>query len=189
MEYALGVYGDSIAFGYGNEDGSWFDKLEGFSSKIKMAQNGEIINNVLLKISADSNTYQTLILAVGINNFLNTSPINDNPKVEEKILEYEEVLKIAKTKAKHIVVQSVLPVIESKFPNQAYLDDPRWVFNANAIAFNKMLKPLAQKYGAQFVDAFSVFNAKNLEDVYFDGIHPNVTGQNLLLEIYSNELK
>ena len=53
MEYALGVYGDSIAFGYGNEDGSWFDKLEGFSSKIKMAQNGEIINNVLLKISAD----------------------------------------------------------------------------------------------------------------------------------------
>ena len=188
MEYLLGVYGDSIAFGYGN-DKSWFDCLDNFSPKIKMAQNGEIINNVLLKILADTNTYQTLIIAVGINNFLSDSPVNDNPEVAKKIVEYEEVLKVAKTRAKHIVVQSVLPVIENKFPNQKYLDDPRWIFNVNAVEFNKMLKPLAQKYGAQYVDAFSVFNSKNLEDLYFDGVHPNATGQNLLLEIYENELK
>jgi hypothetical protein len=40
LDYQYGVYGDSIAFGYGNNNQSWFDiNYKGLKS-IKLAQNG-----------------------------------------------------------------------------------------------------------------------------------------------------
>ena len=47
MNYKFGVYGDSIAFGYGNNNQSWFDELYLGSNALKLAQNGEKIEDVL----------------------------------------------------------------------------------------------------------------------------------------------
>ena len=44
MNYKFGVYGDSIAFGYGNNNQSWFDELYLGNEALKLAQNGEKIN-------------------------------------------------------------------------------------------------------------------------------------------------
>ena len=46
MNYKFGVYGDSIAFGYGNNNQSWFDELYLGSNALKLAQNGEKIEDV-----------------------------------------------------------------------------------------------------------------------------------------------
>ncbi len=188
MKYAIGVYGDSISFGYGNNDTSWFDRLSGFDNKLKLSQNGETICNVLNKISFHTNSYQTLIIAVGINDFFQDSPLIDTSTITDKIAQYEQILKIAKKISSKIVVQSLLPVIEDRFPNQKYLDEPKWLFNINAIEFNKLLLPLARKYNAQFIDSFKIFNQKDLTELYFDGVHPNKYGQDLLLKIYTDEL-
>ena len=64
MNYRFGVYGDSIAFGYGNNNQSWFDELYLGSNALKLAQNGEKIEDVLSKIKQDNNHYDTLFFAV-----------------------------------------------------------------------------------------------------------------------------
>ena len=55
MNYRFGVYGDSIAFGYGNNNHSWFDELYFANEALKLAQNGEKIEDVLNKIKQDNN--------------------------------------------------------------------------------------------------------------------------------------
>ena len=44
MNYNIGVYGDSIAFGYGNNNHSWFEMLskESDEKNINLAQNGAL---------------------------------------------------------------------------------------------------------------------------------------------------
>ena len=74
MNYKFGVYGDSIAFGYGNNNQSWFDELYLGNEALKLAQNGEKIEDVLSKIKQDNNHYDTLFMAVGINDLLSETP-------------------------------------------------------------------------------------------------------------------
>lgn len=68
IEY--GVYGDSIAFGYGNGNYSWFDRLAENKTALKLAQNGAKIADVAAALANDKNYYQTLFIAVGINDLL-----------------------------------------------------------------------------------------------------------------------
>ena len=85
MNYRFAVYGDSIAFGYGNNNQSWFDELYLGNEALKLAQNGEQIEGVLRKIKQDDNHYDTLFLAVGINNLLSTSPQSNQIAIPELI--------------------------------------------------------------------------------------------------------
>ena len=121
MNYKFGVYGDSIAFGYGNNNQSWLDELYLGNEALKLAQNGEKIEDVLRKIKQDNNHYDTLFFAVGINDLLSEAPKPDQIDISSLINRYEEVLKTAKIRASNIIVQSVLPVREELFPNQSSL--------------------------------------------------------------------
>lgn len=188
MKYCIGVYGDSISFGYGNNDTSWFDRLNGFVHKNKMAQNGETVENVFSKLLNDNNQYKILILAVGVNNFLQDFPQPDSSNVHQTLSVYEQIIELAKDKSEKFIIQNALPIIEERFPNQKYLDEPKWIYNSNIIAFNKGLYRLAKKHNVQLIDMHKVFDEKNLCDLYFDGVHPNINGQNLLLSVYQDIL-
>ena len=63
MNYKFGVYGDSIAFGYCNNNQSWFDEIYLENEALKLAQNGE-------KIKDDIAVNQTVIIKKGKNKFL-----------------------------------------------------------------------------------------------------------------------
>ena len=115
MNYRFAVYGDSIAFGYGNNNQSWFDEIYLENEDLKLAQNGEKIEDVLTKIKQDNNHYDTLFLAVGINDLLSTSPQNNQIPIPELISKYKEILEIAQNKSSKIVVQSVLPAREELY--------------------------------------------------------------------------
>ena len=185
MNYKFGVYGDSIAFGYGNNNQSWFDELYLGNEALKLAQNGEKIEDVLRKIKQDSNHYDTLFLAVGINNLLSGAPKPNQIDVSSLINQYEEVLKVAKTKASNIIVQSVLPVREELFPNQAWLDDDKWGFNTDVETFNQKLAELCSELNVAYLDAYSEFCTKNLAVLYIDAVHLHKLGQSELAKIYN----
>lgn len=189
MTYKFGVYGDSIAFGYGNDNQSWFDLISVNSKSIKFAQNGETIGNVLEKIKKDTNTYDTLYFAVGVNDLLLSSPKTNQTAFSNLITQYEEILKIAKLKAKKIIVQSILPIREKLFPNQEWLDTPKWCFNTDIIKFNKQLNELCIKSQFEYFDLYSEFSSENLADIYIDAVHLNKFGQERLANIYMNKLQ
>ena len=184
MNYIFGLYGDSIAFGYGNNNQSWFDGLYFGSQALKLAQNGEKIEDVLRKIKQDTNHYNTLFLAVGINNLLSENPKPNQIDIENIVNQYEEVLKVARTKALHIVVQSVLPVREELFPQQDWLNEDKWGFNADIKAFNKSVAQLCKKYQIKYLDAYTNFCSSDLSDFYMDAVHLNKRGQSELAKIY-----
>ena len=186
MEYEIAVYGDSIAFGYGANNRSWFDTLKGFNNKSKNAQNGETVSNVLAKITKDENTYNTLIIAVGINDLLQESRKAEEFVDIKLMVQYNQILEIAKTKSTKVIIQSVLPVIEKRFPNQPWLDTPQYAFNKTIETFNRMLQYLAKEQGVTYLDAYSSFKAKDVQTLYIDAVHLNTQGQEQLKEIYQN---
>lgn len=185
MDYQLAVYGDSIAFGYGNRGISWFDYLSEGANSLKLAQNGEKITEVLNKLKSDDNHYSNLIIAVGINDLLQDAQNPNNLSLSLLLDSYEEMLKIASVLSGNIVVQSVLPIREELFPTQEWLDCDKWAFNENICKFNNALLELSKKYSAIYVDAYSVFSELHLGDVYFDAVHLNNVGQRKLFEIYN----
>ena len=184
MNYKFGVYGDSIAFGYGNNNTSWFDELYSETQAIKLAQNGEQIEDVLRKMKKDINGYDTLILAVGINNLLSKTPKSNQINIHNLIHQYEEVLKVAQIKASNVVVQSVLPVMEELFPSQNWLNEDKWAFNADVESFNQKLVELCKKYQAKYIDSYTKFCSENLSDFYIDAVHLNKLGQEKLARVY-----
>ncbi len=186
MEYEISVYGDSIAFGYGSNNKSWFDALSGFKNKIKYAQNGETVSNVLEKIQKDDNICNTMIIAVGINDLLQESRKAEEFVNLKLMTQYNQILEVAKTKADKVIIQSVLPVIEKRFPNQPWLDTPQYAFNKTIETFNRMLQYLAKEQGIAYIDAYTEFKASELQDLYVDAAHLNAKGQDKLKEIYQN---
>ena len=188
MNYKFGVYGDSIAFGYGNNNQSWFDELYLGNEALKLAQNGEKIEDVLSKIKQDNNHYDTLFLAVGINNLLSGIPKPNQIDISSLINQYEGVLKVAKTKASNIIVQSVLPVREELFPNQDWLDENKWGFNADVETFNQKLAELCEKHQIKYLNAYTNFSSLDLSKIYMDAVHLNKAGQSELAKIYKNKI-
>ena len=185
MNYKFGVYGDSIAFGYGNNNQSWFDELYLGNEALKLAQNGEQIEGILRKIKQDDNHYDTLFLAVGINNLLSGAPKPNKIDISSLINQYEEVLKVAKTKASNIIVQSVLPIREELFPNQAWLDEDKWGFNADVETFNQKLAKLCETHQIKYLDAYTSFCLLDLSKIYIDAVHLNKEGQQELAMVYN----
>jgi lysophospholipase L1-like esterase len=184
MNYKFGVYGDSIAFGYGNNNQSWFDELYLGSNALKLAQNGEKIEDVLSKIKQDNNHYDTLFFAVGINDLLSTSPQSNQIAISELIGKYKEILEIAKNKASRIVVQSVLPVREELFPNQVWLDEDKWAFNSDIELFNQKLAELCETHQIEYLDAYTNFSSLDLSKIYMDAVHLNKLGQSEMARVY-----
>ncbi len=182
--YDFAVYGDSIAYGYGNADESWFDKLYSDKKSIKLAQNGEKTADVLRKIKNDDNTYQTLIIAVGINDLLQTSPLAIKYSFADLLSQYTDILQIATGKAERVIVQSVLPVREDLFPNQDWLDIDMWAQNETIVQFNAALNLLCQKFAVTFVDFYNIFTEQNLTTLYCDAVHLNNRGQAFLKTLY-----
>lgn len=186
IEY--GVYGDSIAFGYGNNNHSWFDSLAENKTALKRAQNGAKIADVAVALANDKNHYQTLFIAVGINDLLQPEDVPANNDIVGAWSCYETLLEKAAYLTDRLIVQSVLPVRENLFPKQEWLTKPMWAFNENIRNFNVGLQKLAFLSGASFIDAYADFNKGFLSWYYTDAVHLNASGQDKLFRIYQNNL-
>ena len=152
---------------------------------MKLAQNGEKIEDVLSKIKQDNNHYDTLFFAVGINDLLSGIPKPNQIDISSLINQYEEVLKVAQTNASNIIVQSVLPVREELFPNQDWLDEDKWGFNADVETFNQKLAKLCETHQIKYLDAYTNFSSLDLSKIYMDAVHLNKEGQQELAKVYS----
>ena len=105
--------------------------------------------------------------------------------ISELIGKYKEILEIAKNKASRVVVQSVLPVREELFPNQVWLDEDKWGFNADVETFNQKLAELCETHQIKYLDAYTGFCSLDLSKIYMDAVHLNKQGQSELANVYN----
>ena len=188
MNFKFGVYGDSIAFGYGTGGKSWFDILAGKQTAVKLAQNGEKIIDVLNKLKKDSNHYQILILAAGLNDLLQSTQNPSDCNIAATVKAYQKILSRASKIADKVIVQAVLPVRESLFPKQDWLDEPEWAFNINIEKFNLILHDLASQNNALFLDLYRHFVLLPLDKLLSDAVHLNNEGQIMLAKLYKDSV-
>ncbi len=179
----IAVYGDSIAFGCGSGDKSWFDMLENQGQKFKFAFNGARICDSLDQIKKCEENFDQIYLAIGVNDLFSINSFHYDIFLEQ----YENLITYAKQKANQVIIQGLLPVIIHT--NSPYVL-PNEVDPINLIieSFNFKLKEHCQKRSCIFIDAFAEFIKLDLKDYYSDDIHLSDLGQIYLLGIYNKNL-
>lgn len=187
----IGIIGDSIAHGfYDEKDSGWFSHLSRmikqrdseFCAFNNMSQAGDNIADVYHRAlyEVSSRHFDLLLVSLGANDIRRRD--NSNSELDfsfgarqmywQKLLEF-----LQKTGAK-IVVTDLLPVIETRYGEDATLTRK----NADVEAYNRQIKKLCAQYSIMFFERYDNWKSKNLEALYQDALHPNSAGHQLIAD-------
>jgi lysophospholipase L1-like esterase len=100
----------------------------------------------------------------------------------------KEIIKRAKKFSKKIVFLEECPVDE-KLTRPVPWNRECFYENKKIAAFNKMLKQVAKKEGADVIKIFDAWKKKNYRKMLADGIHPNDKGHEDIFKRVKNFLK
>lgn len=194
--------GDSITNGYWDEDGlGWFGR---FAMKVakaypyqygfnNLAQDGDKIANVASRFTSEvlSRDVDILFVAVGVNDLVRYES-QETPFVvsnEDRCKIWEALLLEAKKAMQHVIVISILPVVESKMPSEGVGGRLFWNLNKDIEANNNDLQNLCMKIGVEFFDVNPYWQKLNLPDYFYDSTHPNAKGHQLMADQVFEELQ
>jgi acyl-CoA thioesterase-1 len=197
MSYkVIAAFGDSITNGYWDEEGKggWFGRLQqliapaypyqfGFNN---LAQDGDRSFDVLhaLKREAMHRTPDYIMLAAGINDTIRwgtpDAPLEMGDTLRDET--WERIFAAAKKITPHIMVLSLLPVAESRFPNNGGEGRLLWHLNADVESYNAYLAKAAPTAGALFTDVYTPARTAGWDDYVYDGGHPNARGHQFVAD-------
>lgn len=197
------AFGDSITNGYWDEEGQggWFGRLQqliapaypykfGFNN---LAQDGDRSFDVLhrLQSEASARTPDIVLLAVGINDLIRWhSPATPLEMAETLIDEiWDKIFARLQKLGSRVLVQSVLPVAESRFPNDGGGGRKLYHLNADVEHYNTRLKKATLAAGHSFFDVYTPAQAAGWIDHVYDGGHPNARGHQFIASHVFTELQ
>ncbi|MFT4250363.1 MAG: SGNH/GDSL hydrolase family protein [Candidatus Woesearchaeota archaeon] len=169
------VFGDSIAFGRGNNSQrgwsgrlrEYFESLDEYNAVYTLAIPGETSTGLLKRIEIEAqartkvlreeDTY-TIIITIGINDakLLGSKNIpQTRPETFRKNI--QEIIRIAKKYAEQIVVLGLTPVDE-KLTNPY---EGTWFSNQRIQEYNEVLKEISVQEQTSFLDLFAQLKKKS----------------------------
>lgn len=191
----IGLVGDSIANGYRDVNGGYFNHLQkklneayplmfGFNS---MAQDGDRVCDVYHRLGFEilSHNIDILLIAVGVNDIIRPYQPDAAFDMSEHLrCEYwTKLLSLAKTNIKKVMVIGMLPVREDCYPDQDWADLPIYTFNQDIEDYNRLIEQKCRELGVVFYNPYPQFRNINLGELYQDACHPNREGHQLLAEM------
>ena len=187
----IGMIGDSIAHGYYDENEMGFFArlakliLENHPGNYvfnNMAQSGDNIadatNRAIYEVL--SRQFDLIIVNIGINDLRRrkNSDLQLDFSEGARIMYWNKLLDIlAKTGAK-IVVMDLVPVIESRYSEQAWLVR----YNSDVERYNEIIKTICQDRNVFFFSRYEDWKSRDLEKLYKDATHPNAVGHQMMAE-------
>lgn len=187
----IGMIGDSIAHGYYDENEMGFFArlakliLENHPGEYvfnNMAQSGDNIadatNRAIYEVL--SRQFDLIIVNIGINDLRRrkNSDLQLDFSEGARIMYWNKLLDIlAKTGAK-IVVMDLVPVIESRYSEQASLVR----YNSDVERYNEIIKTICQDRNVFFFSRYEGWKSRDLEKLYKDATHPNAVGHQMMAE-------
>lgn len=187
----IGMIGDSIAHGYYDENEMGFFArlakliLENHPGEYvfnNMAQSGDNIadatNRAIYEVL--SRQFDLIIVNIGINDLRRrkNSDLQLDFSEGARIMYWNKLLDIlAKTGAK-IVVMDLVPVIESRYSEQASLVR----YNSDVERYNEIIKTICQDRNVFFFSRYEDWKSRDLEKLYKDATHPNAVGHQMMVE-------
>jgi len=187
----IGVWGDSITYGAGDNDGmGWVGRLrKSFSldADVQVYNRGVLSDttfDLLERFSLEAESIQPgkIIFAIGINDSKYAAGETTNKVPLEKFKENMRLLiEQAKTFTKDIFIVSATKV-DDAFARQS---GTRFV-NKDIQLYNNFLKEFSQKESIGFIEVFDVLDPAT--DLY-DGLHPNAAGYEKLFSAIAANIK
>lgn len=208
MKKNIIVFGSSISWGAWDVEGGWVTRLKKLISEkvIKTNQkywaiiynqsvSGGVSTDILKKFEKETlerikkDQEVIIIFEVGINDsvYINTEK---KFKVSKKIFSknIEKLIKKASKITNHIFFIGAPPVIDEILdPNPRHFNES--LFTKHIKDFNQIISDQCSKQNIKYIDIFSEFQKRNLQDFMFsDGYHPNTKGHKLIYELVKKSL-
>lgn len=187
----IGMIGDSIAHGYYDEKNMGFfarlaklilEKSNGEYVFNNMSQSGDNIadtaNRAIFEVL--SRQFDLILVNIGINDLRRRKDSNLQLDFSEgvRIMYWNKLLDtLCRTGAK-VVVTDLLPVIESRYTEQASLVR----YNSDVERYNEIIKSICKERDVVFFSRYNAWRKRNLEQLYHDATHPNAEGHQIVAE-------
>lgn len=189
------IFGDSIADGQAAASGeSWAHHFKKFVEErdtgatiVNVSKPGATSRGLLLRIEGLCAEHKPgeIIFSIGLNDtaysFADHRPIVSREEFEENM---EKILLLAATCAQKITVLGILRVDER---GSTFSDKKNTVYqyqNSSIKTYNDILKSVAEKNNAHFIDLYDTLSDEELEN----GYHPNTKGHYKLFEVLARHL-
>ncbi len=201
------VFGDSIAQGFYDTQGGWSVHLWEYYTKLNYKKglknpptvfnlgiSGDTTEAILKRFKSETEARKypgeefAFIFATGTNDTVYRGTENDSePEKYEQQL--EELIAQAKTYSPRIICIGLFPVVDKLLQPMSWSTTGKCYSSSRMKLFDETLKNFCFKNNLPFVDLFTPFSqAKNLESLFADGVHPNDTGHELIASLIKPEL-
>lgn len=197
------AFGDSITNGYWDEQGKggWFGRLSALALSANayqlgfnnLAMDGDYSFSVLHRLQSEgfARDIGIILIAVGVNDLIRwhrpDAPLEMGEELRREI--WNKILSTAKRLAPRVLVLPVLPVDESRFPQEGAGGRLLYHHNTDVAAYNTLIAALCAQHNVPFADYTSALAACNWSGMLYDASHPSAAGHQLLAELAYAELR
>lgn len=195
------VFGDSIAFGFNDENGvGWVDRLkadyiqrslqtEEFMKVYNLAVSGHDAEQVSTMIQSEvdhrGDDEGILILALGVNEARATSEQLVHSWDQQKSFLNQAVI-AAKQACPAVIVVGCTPSLDRKTTPVSWDDNHYRCDDIKKV--NDYLEETASKHGLDFVSVWDEFIMSGIEELLPDGLHPNAKGHEIIYNRVKEQL-
>lgn len=200
------VFGDSITDGAFDPSGGWADRLkQHFMAKnmqgdvvqdendwvYNLGISGNLTDDVQERIETESiarkvdreNRKSIFVFAIGINDSCRKGDDNPLPRSnEEKFVQnYNKLIDLARRYTNKIICVGLTPVDEKQ---TTPIYNLYWYKNDRISQFDKLIRELATKSRAEFVDVHKAYLSQpDFKELLIDGLHPNEAGHRIIFNL------
>ena len=181
------LIGDSLTFGYGiPKNENWVYKLQQSlnCNLINKGINGNTTIDMLIRFSEDviSNNPTLIFIMGGTNDLLSNKSLSSIIKNIELMI--KESLSINSK-----VILGIPPTIIGSDAYKLFSPSSTYDYCENELSkLREELIKLSKKYNLQYWDFYNLTLENMYTDIFNDGIHLNIKGQNLLFNYANNTL-
>ncbi|MBB6622512.1 GDSL-type esterase/lipase family protein [Clostridium gasigenes] len=181
------LIGDSLTFGYGiSKNENWVYKLQQSLNYnlINKGVNGNTTIDMLIRFSEDviANNPTLIFIMGGTNDLLSNKSLSSIIKNIELMI--KESLSINSK-----VILGIPPTIIGSDAYKLFSPSSTYDYCENELSkLREELIKLSNKYNLQYWDFYNLTLENMYTDIFNDGIHLNIKGQNLLFNYASNTL-
>lgn len=198
------VFGASITQGFSDSMGGWVDRFKQSEMKkhtdkkqhltiFNLGISGDTSSNLLDRIENEIVARQwpdeelSVIVCVGTNDSL-LEVNNERTAIADYEANMQKIAGIMKRYCKHAIFIELPPCDETRTTPVSWGDYN--YLNDRLQSYNKAIQKVAQTEGLDLVSIFDKFKNRldSGEDLLFDGLHPNDTGHELILETIKPKL-
>lgn len=202
------VFGDSITQGFFDVEGGWVNRLRKHYDEILIQDNddsqptvfnlgvsGDFTRSILKRFENEVTARIwpgeefVFVIATGTNDTLYRKDEHESEPEKYKV-ELAELVKIAKNYSDKILLVGLFPIVDRLLQPAPFSETGKCYSTDRMKLFDAALREFGEQNRLPYVDLWSEFEKQdNLEAVFYDGIHPNDKGHQMIYELLQPKLQ